>query len=92
VLKEACEGPWTSGFFGVDLDGQSYQAAPSASGVLSWIQDDNARNIALADTREAYVIFDSQAIRAKDCLRYPKTRPCFRAERLSKCVDLASAV
>lgn len=63
MLKEACEGPWTSGFFGVDLDGQSYQAAPSASGVLSWIQDDNARNIALADTREAYVIFDSQATR-----------------------------
>jgi hypothetical protein len=63
ALKEACEGPWWSGFFGVDLDGQSYQTATSASGVLSWIPNDNFRNIALADTREAYIIFDSQATR-----------------------------
>jgi hypothetical protein len=63
ALKEACDGPWTSGFFGVDLDGQSYSASTLASGALSWIPDDVSRNLAVADTREAYVIFDSQATR-----------------------------
>src|SRR2546430_656215 len=27
ALKEACDGPWTSGFFGVDSEGQSYAPA-----------------------------------------------------------------
>jgi hypothetical protein len=71
ALKEACDGPWTSGVFGVDLDGQSYKAAQSASGVLSWIPDDGARNLALADMREAYVIFDSQATRQAFETRWP---------------------
>src|SRR5262245_58422806 len=57
ALKEACEGPWTSGFFGVDLDGQSYKAGILASGALNWIPDDGPRNLALAETREVYVIF-----------------------------------
>ena len=71
ALKEACDGPWTSGFFGVDLDGQSYKAVTLASGVLSWIPDDGPRNLALADTREAYVIFDSQATRQAFETRWP---------------------
>src|SRR5262249_17358390 len=45
VLKEACDGPSTSGFFGVDLDGQSYKAGTLASGVLGWIPDDGPRNL-----------------------------------------------
>ena len=71
ALKEACDGPWTSGFFGVDLDGQSYKPETLASGVLSWIPDDGPRNLALADTREAYVIFDSQATRQAFETRWP---------------------
>src|SRR6516225_2633941 len=39
ALKEACDGPWTSGFFGVDSEGQSYRAVTLASGVLSWVPD-----------------------------------------------------
>jgi hypothetical protein len=71
ALKEACNGPWTSGFFGVDLDGQSYTVGTLTSGVLSWIPDDGPRNLALADTREAYVIFDSQATRQAFETRWP---------------------
>jgi len=71
ALKEACDGPWTSGFFAVDLGGQSYTPATLASGVLSWIPDDGPRNLALADTREAYVIFDSQATRQAFETRWP---------------------
>jgi hypothetical protein len=71
ALKEACDGPWTVGFFGVDLDGQSYTPATLASGVLSWIPDDGPRNLALADTREAYVIFDSQGTRQAFETRWP---------------------
>ena len=71
VLKEACDGPWTSGFFGVDLEGQSYRAETLPSGVLSWIPDDGPRNLALADTREAYVIFNSQATRQAFETRWP---------------------
>jgi hypothetical protein len=71
ALKEACDGPWTVGFFGVDLDGQSYKPRVLASGVLSWIPDDAARKLALADTREAYVIFDSQTTRQAFETRWP---------------------
>src|SRR5262245_30384954 len=71
ALKEACDGPWKVGFFGVDLDGQSYRVETLASGVLSWIPDDGPRNLALADTREAYVIFDSQATRQAFETRWP---------------------
>src|SRR5262249_51703060 len=71
ALKEACDGPWTSGFFGVDLDGQSYKPETLASGVLSWIPDDGPRNVALADAREAYVIFESQATRQAFETRWP---------------------
>ena len=68
ALKEACDGPWIGGFFAVDLDGHSFA---SAFGVLSWIPDDGARTLALADTREAYVIFDSQATRQAFETRWP---------------------
>jgi hypothetical protein len=71
ALKEACVGPWNGGFFGVDLDGQSYRTVTVPSGVLSWIPDDGARNLALADTQEAYVIFDSQATRKAFETRWP---------------------
>jgi hypothetical protein len=71
ALKEACDGPWTSGFFGVDLDGQSYRAETLASGGLGWIPDDGLRNLALADTQKAYVIFDSQATRQAFETRWP---------------------
>src|SRR5262249_37968669 len=71
ALKETCDGPWTSGFFGVDLDGQSYKAGTLASGVLSWTPDDGPRNVALADTREGYVIFDSEATRKAFETRWP---------------------
>src|SRR5262249_4268728 len=71
ALKEACDGPWSSDFFGVDLDGQAYKAATLKSGVVSWIPDDGPRNRALADTREAYVIFDSQATRQAFETRWP---------------------
>jgi hypothetical protein len=71
ALKEACDGPWKGGFFGVDFDGQSYKTGISASGALSWIPDDGLRNLALADTRDAYVIFDSQATRQTFEARWP---------------------
>jgi hypothetical protein len=71
ALKETCDGPWTSGFFGVDSDGQSYKPVTSASGALNWIPDDDLRNLALADTREGYVIFDSQATRRAFETRWP---------------------
>jgi hypothetical protein len=71
ALKEACDGPWTSGFFGVDLDGQSYKASTLASGALSWSPDDGLRKLAVADTREAYLIFDSQATRQAFETRWP---------------------
>src|SRR6516165_2135809 len=48
ALKEACDGPWVSGFWGVDSDGQSYKVAVSASGALKWSADDGLRNLALA--------------------------------------------
>src|SRR5215475_6729720 len=71
ALKEACDGPWTGGFFGVDSNGQSCRPEFSASGVLRWIPDDGPRNLALAHTREAYVIFDSQATRQAFETRWP---------------------
>src|SRR5262249_53412177 len=82
ALKEACDGPWTSGFFGVDLDGQSYKAVTSPSGVLSWIPDDGPRNLALAATREAYVIFDSQATRQAFETRWPFLKQAARVSVL----------
>jgi hypothetical protein len=71
ALKEACDGPWTGGFFGVDSNGQSYRPEFLASGVLSWIPDDGPRNLALAAMRDAYVIFDSQATRQAFETRWP---------------------
>jgi hypothetical protein len=71
ALKEDCDGPWRSGFFGVDLDGQSYKAGTLASGALNWIPDDHPRKLALVDTREAYVIFDSRATRQAFETRWP---------------------
>jgi hypothetical protein len=71
ALKEACDRPQTASFFGVDLKGQSYEARTLASGVLSWILDDGPRNLALADAREAYVVFDSQATRQEFETRWP---------------------
>src|SRR6516225_5058889 len=34
ALKENCDGTWTSGFFGVDVDGESYLPRTLTSGVL----------------------------------------------------------
>jgi hypothetical protein len=82
ALKEACNGPWNSGFFGVDLDGQSYKAVTLGSGDLGWIPDDGARNLALADAREAYVIFDSQATRQAFEARWPFLRQAAHASVL----------
>jgi hypothetical protein len=71
ALKEACDGPWTSSFFGVDVDGESYLPRTLTSGVLGWIPNDGPRDLALVDTREAYVIFDSQATRQAFETRWP---------------------
>jgi hypothetical protein len=70
ALKEACDGPWTSGVFAVDLEGQPYKVKVLPSGV-SWIPDDSLRNLAFADTQEAYVLFDSQATREAFETRWP---------------------
>src|SRR5262249_7709639 len=61
----------TGGFLGVDSDGRSYKPEVLASGFLSWIPDDGPRTLALAATREAYVIFDSQATRQAFETRWP---------------------
>src|SRR5262249_35441892 len=82
TLKEASDGPWTSGFFGVDLGGQSYKAVTLTSGVLSWIPDDGPRNLALAATQEAYVIFDSQATRQAFEPRWPFLKQAARVSVL----------
>jgi hypothetical protein len=71
ALKENCDGTWTSGFFGVDLDGQTYRPGTLASGALSWLPDERSRSLALADTQKGYVIFDSEATRQAFETRWP---------------------
>jgi hypothetical protein len=82
ALKEACDGPWRSFFFGVDSDGQVYRATTSASGVLNWILDDGPRKRALADTRDGYVIFDSPATRQAFETRWPFLKQAARVSVL----------
>lgn len=71
ALKEQCNGPWTTGFAGIDQNGAAFVLTNSVAGERHWAAAQEQTNEARERMRTSFVVYDSSATRALFEQRWP---------------------